>query len=408
MFVCWYACPNKLVRAYGENISWRGSIPRWCAQLSTGPPGYRITLTRNIFRLATQGAASKLEGMSTYISIGSTENGPRLWQATDLNPATQQRWLAQRRIQAGAVNLLVGDEGIGKSLLWVWIAAAVTTGKPLPEFGIPARDPARVIIVVTEDDWSSTVRPRLEVSGADLGMVDVICAGQDGSGAPEFPRDLHLVTEADPAPALVVVDAWLDTVPAGMCIGHVHGARLALRPWKAVATATDAAVLLVTHTNRARSANLRDKYGASYALRQVARLTLFAQLDDEGRLVVGPDKANSTAPVAASAFTIMPVQYFEPAEDDEGTVPALLWVGESDRTASQHVADDHADRQDRSAAEQWLREYLSENPGIMSAEAKREARKAGIAERTLQRARSSLGVVVGYSGMPAVTTWTLP
>ena len=56
------------------------------------------------------------------------------------------------RIPRAAVTLLIGDEGIGKVLLWVWIVAAVTTGKPLPEFGIPAREPAPVIIAaITED-----------------------------------------------------------------------------------------------------------------------------------------------------------------------------------------------------------------------------------------------------------------
>ena len=39
----------------------------------------------------------------------------------------------------------------------------------MPEFGIPARDPGRVLIAaITEDDWHTVVRPRLEVAGADL------------------------------------------------------------------------------------------------------------------------------------------------------------------------------------------------------------------------------------------------
>ena len=66
---------------------------------------------------------------------------PRLWRATDLKPAAQPRHLAKGRLIRAAINLLVGDEGIGKSLLWVWIVAAITTGRALPEFGIPARRP---------------------------------------------------------------------------------------------------------------------------------------------------------------------------------------------------------------------------------------------------------------------------
>ncbi len=42
---------------------------------------------------------------------------PRLWPAGDLSPAAHPRWLAQGRLPLAAVSLLVGDEGIGKSLL---------------------------------------------------------------------------------------------------------------------------------------------------------------------------------------------------------------------------------------------------------------------------------------------------
>ena len=126
------------------------------------------------------------------------DDSPKLWNALDLEPAEQPRWLATNRLPRAAVSLLVGDEGIGKSLLWVLIVAHITTGKPLPGFGIPARDPGRVILVCTEDDWSTAVRPRLEVAGADLRMIRVICVDKDGSGAPIFPRDLGLIRNADP------------------------------------------------------------------------------------------------------------------------------------------------------------------------------------------------------------------
>jgi hypothetical protein len=69
---------------------------------------------------------------------------PKLWRATDLKPAAQPRWLARNRIPRAAVSLIIGEEGIGKSLLWVWLVAAITTGRDEPGFGIPARDPGRV------------------------------------------------------------------------------------------------------------------------------------------------------------------------------------------------------------------------------------------------------------------------
>jgi hypothetical protein len=141
---------------------------------------------------------------------------------------------------------------------------------------------------------------------------------------------------------------------------------------------------------------------------------LFAQQDDEGRLLVGPEKANSAAPVAASMFSIEAVRHFEASDDYDGTVPRLRHEGDSLLTAREHAADayetEHGeDQQDRIDAEKWLDEYLRiEGPQAKSSDAKAAARKAGIAERTLQRARKKLGVVISYEGQPPVSTWTLP
>ncbi len=346
--------------------------------------------------------------------VKPVEGMPRLWRATDLKMAEQPRWLAKNRLQRGAINLVVGDEGIGKSLLWVWVAAGVTTGKPLPEFGVPARDPSPVLLVATEDDWSTVVRPRLEVAGADLAMVQVICTDADGSGAPIFPRDLFLIHEAEPAPALVVVDAWLDTVPSALSVRDPQQARQALHPWKELAAVADAAVLLLCHTNRLASSSARDRYGASGELRKKARMTLYAQADEEGQLLVGPEKANTAASIPASRFTISAVQHFAPTSDSDGTVPKLVYAGDSERTARQHVADtidgDGGDnRQERDTAAKWLREYIDlRGPSVLSADAKRDAAKAGFSERTLQRARQVLRVDYGWIGNPPVTTWVLP
>lgn len=348
------------------------------------------------------------QGFSELVTQSATGQGcgaPRLWSAADLTPAAQPRWLAKNRLPRAAVSLLVGDEGIGKSLFWVYLAAAITTGKPLVGFGVPARNPAHVFVVVTEDDWSTTVRPRLEVAGADLDMLRVICAEADGSGAPEFPRDLSLIADADPAPALVVVDAWLDTVSARLSVKDPQHARQALHPWKDVATTTDAAVLLLTHTNRVASAKARDKYGATGELRKKARMALFALRDDDGNLVIGPDKANAAASVTASRFTVRGVPHFAATEDHDGTMPLLVYVGDTDQTAQQLVADDYTAGRGSVADDHpiigWLASYLAGGPrwardGFAAAEAE------GFSADQVKRAKKRLHV---ESQKPGASGW---
>ncbi|MET4432080.1 hypothetical protein ABIA65_005399 [Mycolicibacterium sp. 624] len=242
----------------------------------------------------------------------------------------------------------------------------------------------------------------MEVAGADLARVRVICADEDGSGAPEFPRDLHLITEADPAPALVVVDAWLDTVPAKFDVRNPQAARQALHPWRELAITTDAAVFLLTHTNRVASANARDKYGATGELRKKARMTLFAQRDDDGNLVIGPDKANTAKAVMASRFTVQGIQYFSPTEDHDGMVPLLAFVGDSDQTAQEHIAAAYSTGKRSSeddSATGWLATYLAEGPR-WSAEMFTAAEEAGFSSDKIKRAKKSIGVrsVKGSSG----------
>ncbi|WP_055474747.1 AAA family ATPase [Gordonia sp. HS-NH1] len=345
-------------------------------------------------------------------AASGTGTRPKVFRASDLKAAERPSWLARGRIPLSAISLLVGDEGIGKSMFWVWIVAAVTTGTGLPEFGIPARDPADVLLVVTEDDWSTTVRPRLEVAGADMDRVAVICAEEDGSGAPTFPDDIDLVMDADPKPLLVVVDAWLDTVPAKLSVRDPQQARQALHPWKEAAGKLGAAVLLLTHTNRVASASARDKYGATVELRKKARMTLFAQRGDDG-LTIGPDKSNLSGTLAASKFVVEPVQFFPPSGDHDGTVPRMRCIGQADKTAAEMIAENFhgptEDDNDVSGIRAWLRTYLMDaGKPVRPMDIKTAATTEGYSSRSLERAAKAIQVTVTRHGFPAVTHWSMP
>lgn len=329
-----------------------------------------------------------------------TSDRPRVWKATELESSKPKTWLAKQRIPRAGVTVLVGDEGIGKSLLWVWIVGAVTTGKPLPEFGIPARDPLHVRLILTEDDWSTEVRPRLELVGADLDYISVIATAKDGSGTPVFPSDdMHLLYE-DPRPALVIVDAWLDTVPGSLNVQTPQDARLALHPWKDVAVHTGAAVVLMTHTNRAKG-TAREKYGITGELRKKARMALYAQRDTQGRLLVGPEKANGTAIVSSSMFTIEVVQVRPATDDDDGTVARVRYLGDSNQTAGE-LADSNAESPEKA----WLQDHLAD--GEPHKNVVQSAFEEGFKRYKVREAAKELGVIITRVGFPAVSEWSLP
>ncbi|MCV7302631.1 AAA family ATPase [Mycobacterium barrassiae] len=344
---------------------------------------------------------------------------PHVRRARSLVPAAQLDWLARGRVPTAAVTLLVGDEGIGKSLYWVWLAGAVTTGKAVLEYGIPARDPGHVFVVATEDDWATAVLPRLEVAGVDLDYVHVVCVEEDGSGAPTFPRDIGVLADAEVTPALVVVDAWLDTVPSGLQVRDPQQARQALHPWREYAASTRASVLLLTHTNRVATANPRDKYGITSELRKKARSTLFAQADPDNPecVLIGPEKSNIAGQTSSDRFRITPVQHFEPTDSSDGTVPRIEYVESVGRSARELITDafygpgEDDDDSDVTEARNWLDDFLTAHGRTPSKDVKSAARADGITERTLQRAAEKMkraGDLAYFSeGFPRVTAWEL-
>jgi len=260
------------------------------------------------------------------------EPGMQIRALADLPTPPVPTWLARGFVPRNEITVLVGDEGIGKSLAWVMLASRVTTGKALPAFHLPAREPGDVVLIITEDS-AGEVMARLTAAGADLARVHLFSESEDGSGTPVFPESMPVLyewaTENQITPALVVVDAWLDTVATGLNVRDTQQGRIALAPWKEAATRLGTSVILVTHTNRMDTANTRDLLGATVALRQKARMILFAARhpddghDGTSHVWIGPDKSNTTGIANAVRFEVLVHQARTQSDDDPGTVATL-------------------------------------------------------------------------------------
>jgi len=330
----------------------------------------------------------------------------QLRKASDMAESRPVTWrLAPGYLAAGKVNLLVGAEGIGKSLWSIRAVASITTGHPWGPF-TSLGDPADAILIATEDGWEDTIRPRLEVVSADLHRIHVLCADNDGTGTPIFPGDMPALHSMRTTPSLVVVDAWIDTVPGGLQVKNPQKAREAVTPWKNYAAETGAAVLLVAHTNRLESQEIRNTYGLSGALRQVARSTIYALEDpDTKALLVGPDKSNLGAKRVAHRFMRIPVQHFPPTLDSDGTVPLLESICDDDKSIQDLLAE-HSGATKREAKtagiDQWLKETLADGP-VPSSDLEAMAMARGYSRDQLRGAGDRIGVDKSKEGKIWIT-----
>lgn len=79
------------------------------------------------------------------------------------------QWLWKPYIPFGKITIIQGDPGEGKTTFALRLAAACSSGKPLP--GMELNEPFHVIYQTAEDGLGDTIKPRLIDAGADENMV---------------------------------------------------------------------------------------------------------------------------------------------------------------------------------------------------------------------------------------------
>jgi hypothetical protein len=302
--------------------------------------------------------------------------------------AEQVSWLWPGRIPRGKLVIIEGHPGVGKSHLALELAACISTGRSLPGSG--PMEPSQVVILTAEDGLGDTVRPRLEAAEGDASRVHAVTGIRSGLDQrfPEFPTHCpQLLREVKSLGAkLVIIDPLSAYLGTDINSFRDQDVRRALRPLSDLGQATGAAVVVVRHLTKATMGSAITAGGGSIGIIGQARTALLVAKDpeDQERVILAVSKNNLSAIPASLAYSI---------ESGEGG-SRIRWVGES-----RHSADDlivaGRDDDEKSATHEagdLLRQWLADGPQP-KIDIAVQAKKAGISSRTLERAKTALGVV---------------
>jgi RecA-family ATPase len=185
-------------------------------------------------------------------------------------PRERVTWLWPDYLPAAKVVVLDGDPGLGKSTVVADLAARITVGKPMPD-GSGGGDPRAVVLASAEDGLADTIRPRLELAGADLTRVAVIEAVElpEGRTAPlELPGDLEALEAVvrDVRARLVTIDPLVAFLAGTVNANRDQDVRRALHPVKDMAERTGAAILVVRHLRKAATDSAVQRGGGSIGI----------------------------------------------------------------------------------------------------------------------------------------------
>ena len=315
-------------------------------------------------------------------------------RASDIKPEPVN-WLVEGSIPLGAMAVIGGQPGLGKSQIAISLAAAVTTGNGLPN-GEAFSDIGSVIILANEDDAARTIRPRLDAAGADTTKVHIV-EGVAREGQPDADlfqldtdiRELRITAQLLGDVRLIIIDppsAYLGTKVDSYKDSDV---RRVLTPLGALAQETGALVILVVHLNKRTEGGAQQRIGGSgawVAAPRVAFLVVEDPLSKERFML--PVKNNLGDDRTGFQYRILEklLNY------DEQTIkaPHIEWLASTQRSAAELL---EPPKRSRTSAVDDAKSFLEEELAIeakLVTELRESAKSAGISWASIQRAKKEL------------------
>mgnify|MGYP002777827207 CR=1 FL=1 len=296
--------------------------------------------------------------------------------------AREPEFLVDPLIPRGALTMLDGHPGQGKSMITTHLAAAVTGGGFFADrYTVPK---GRVLFMAPEDDADRVLRPRLESQGANLKKIRFMVHPHK---LDDYGRSLLRKELIDHTPRLVVIDPLPPFMADDTNTYRATEVRGFMQPLALLAREMNIAILLVRHLRKGGSAFAIEAGQGSMDFIAAVRsgLIVFPHRSDPNTKVLAHAKANWSAPGRSLTFEVQA----RPGQP----MPAIKWLAELDQTADQLLQADEKQKAEAICAEA-ISELLAVGP-MKAAEAMASLSRAGFSERTIDRAKVIAGVKSG-------------
>lgn len=302
--------------------------------------------------------------------------------------ATQ--WLWQDIIPSGKLTLFGGDAGSGKSLMSLYIAAHVSTGKPFPYTHGKPITKGKTIVITTEDDPLDTRIPRLVVANAN--RDNIVLIDPNGFNLDNYLSKLVELIDKHPTTRLVIFDPLSEYLGYKIDNNSPTEIRRILGPVNNMAQDRGIAVVGILHHNKTPpGVKAKHKIAGTHQYDAVARV-VYAFLEDANsadRKMMSPTKASSSKLSPTIEFRIEEDTSLTDHKGEQVSTAKLIWDGLSDLTADEIIEAQSQKSGSKGQAIEWLTEFMAVDK--TSKEVQNAAEHEGINYRTLKRAKQDIG-----------------
>ena len=287
-------------------------------------------------------------------------------------------WLWYPYIPYGKLTMIQGDPGGGKTMLILHLAGLLSSGHPLPfDNEDIEREPIVVIYQTSEDGYDDTIKPRLE-SFSKANLDNIIFINEEKCSLTMLDERIEEAIIRENA-RLFILDPIQAYVGNGVDINRANEVRPLLKNLAQIAQRNNCAIILIGHMNKDRGSKSSYRNLGSIDFPAACRSVLICgeMKGENGFRAVVQDKCSLAPNGKPFAFELSQENGFK-------------WIGYYDITAEE-VLGGMLHKSQKNNAIDFIETILSNGP-IASADIFSKAEQHGIAKRTLDSAKSELGV----------------